>query len=69
MSTVICSKYCPIPYCQVSCPMGALTIGDRGVLVASEKCHACGLCKVACMAWSLDKNLQKRSLDRLAGKS
>ena len=66
---VICPQYCRIPYCEPVCPTGAIVVGDKTVSVDSDRCNGCGLCKMACLTWSLDKNLAKRSLDRLIGKS
>ncbi len=68
MINVICPQYCCIPYCQSVCPAGAISVSDKRVSADSDKCYACGLCKAACLAWSRDKNMEKRSLERMAAK-
>jgi Fe-S-cluster-containing hydrogenase component 2 len=60
----ICPRYCPAPFCQVACPSGAITIAANGknenICLDTDKCNGCGICRVICMTWSLDKTLERK---------
>ncbi|MFQ5996922.1 MAG: 4Fe-4S binding protein [Dehalococcoidales bacterium] len=62
MATLICPKYCPSPFCEVSCPSGAITIAEeeKNVYVDPDKCNRCGICRMMCMTWSQDRRLEQR---------
>lgn len=60
MLNLICYKYCPTPFCEVSCPAGAISISkkDDNVYVEIDKCNRCGICRGMCISLSFDRNLQ-----------
>jgi Fe-S-cluster-containing hydrogenase component 2 len=59
---LICPQYCPSPFCEVSCPSGAisLVIEEKNVYADPDKCNRCGICRMMCMTWSQDKRLAQR---------
>ena len=60
----ICAKYCPAPFCQVACRGGAITIAVKGknknICIDMAKCNGCGICRMICITWSLDKVLEEK---------
>jgi ferredoxin len=62
MKNLICPKYCPSPFCEVSCPAGAITIveEEKNVYVDPDKCNRCGICRMMCTTWSKDKRLEQK---------
>lgn len=62
MLNLICPQYCPLPFCQVACPAGAITIAakDKSVYCDIDKCNRCGICRMICITWSLDKVLEEK---------
>lgn len=60
----ICPQYCPAPFCLTACPAGAITLAVKGknenICVDTDKCNGCGICRVICMTWSLDKALERK---------
>ncbi|MEW6214754.1 MAG: hypothetical protein AB1478_06050 [Nitrospirota bacterium] len=60
MLNLICNKYCPAPFCEVSCPVGAISIAekDKNVYTDTDKCNRCGICRAICISLSFDRNLE-----------
>ena len=60
----ICANYCPAPFCVTACPAGAITIAAKGkrenIYLDTDKCNGCGICRVACMAFSRDRTLERK---------
>jgi len=63
MIRTICPQYCPLHYCELACPAGAIRVSPEGVLLDTDRCHVCALCRVACLTWSRDKGLERVRLD------
>ena len=63
MMRIICPQYCPIPYCEIACPAGAIRVTIDAVVLDTDRCHSCALCRVACLTWSRDKGLERVRLD------
>jgi len=59
---LICPHHCAHPYCEVVCPVGAVTIAatEKNVYVDADQCNRCGLCRSACLTFSLDRTLERR---------
>jgi Fe-S-cluster-containing hydrogenase component 2 len=53
MDKVYCYKSCPSRFCMSACPSGALKIEDSKIVVRSNRCYGCGLCRQMCMTWSV----------------
>jgi Fe-S-cluster-containing hydrogenase component 2 len=68
MLRVICLKNCPSPFCVEACPSAALTVKENQVVVESDRCHGCGLCRYMCMTWSRDHSMRAKSNFWLAGR-
>jgi Fe-S-cluster-containing hydrogenase component 2 len=62
MANLICSQYCAVPFCATVCPTGAITVDyrEKSVYADADKCNRCGLCRTMCLAFSHDKNLERR---------
>ncbi len=62
MINLICPQYCPSPFCEASCPAGAITINvkENNIYVDTDKCNRCGICRVMCINWSQDERLAQR---------
>ncbi len=62
MLNLICYKYCVAPFCEVSCPAGAISISakDNNVYADTDKCNRCGICSGICVSLSFDKNLERK---------
>jgi len=60
MLNLICAKYCASAFCEVSCPTGAISVSekDQNIYSDTDKCNRCGICRVMCITYSFDKNLQ-----------
>jgi Fe-S-cluster-containing hydrogenase component 2 len=60
MQNLICYKFCASPFCEVSCPAGAISIStkDGNVYVDTDKCNRCGICRGMCVTLSFDRNLE-----------
>lgn len=60
MLNLICYKYCPSPFCEVSCPAKAISISEKdgNVYADMERCNRCGICREVCISLSLDGNLK-----------
>ena len=58
----VCPKYCPSPFCVVACPAGAISVGteNKNIYLDMDKCHGCGICRIACITFSRDKGLEKK---------
>jgi len=60
----ICAKYCPVPFCQTACPVGAISSGVKGsgenIRIDLDRCHGCGICRVACITLSRDRTLERK---------
>lgn len=60
----ICPHYCPAPFCLSACPTHAILVVTKGenkiLSVDTDICNGCGICRAVCMAWSQDKNLEKK---------
>jgi len=59
MLNLICYKYCASPFCEASCPAGAISISqkDNNVYADTDKCNKCGICRAICVSLSFDGNL------------
>ncbi len=53
MDKVFCFKNCPSKFCISACPPGALMVEDNKIVVRSNRCYGCGLCRQMCMTWSV----------------
>ena len=53
MDKVFCFKNCPSKFCISACPSGALRVEDNKIVVRSNRCYGCGLCRHMCMTWSV----------------
>ncbi len=62
MLKALCPRYCPSPFCQIVCPTQAITVGtdNKNIYLDLDKCNGCGICNVACITWSRDKNLERK---------
>jgi len=62
MKNLICPRYCPAPFCEASCPTGAITIvvKERNVYADADRCNRCGICRVMCTTWSQDRVLERK---------
>jgi Fe-S-cluster-containing hydrogenase component 2 len=62
MLNLICYKYCASPFCETSCPAGAISISqkDNNVYADTDKCNRCGICRGICSILSFDKNLRQK---------
>jgi Fe-S-cluster-containing hydrogenase component 2 len=49
MERVFCARNCASRFCVSSCPSNALREEDNRVLVNSNKCYRCGLCRDLCI--------------------
>lgn len=60
----ICPQYCPAPFCLTACPADAIAIAVKGetknICVDTDRCNGCGICRVVCMTWSLDKTMTRK---------
>lgn len=69
MVSIICRQNCRVPYCEPVCPTGALLVQMKTVYVDSDKCIGCGMCRITCSTWSLDKALLEKSVEELMGRT
>jgi len=53
MDRVYCFKNCPSKFCIAVCPSGALVVKENKVVVASNRCYGCNLCRHMCMTWNV----------------
>lgn len=62
MLNLICPEYCPVPFCEATCPADAISIAvkEKNVYCDTDKCNRCGICRTACVTWSSDKVLEER---------
>ncbi len=62
MLNMICNRFCAAPFCEASCPAGAISISekDNNVYADTDKCNRCGICRGMCSALSFENNLEKR---------
>jgi Fe-S-cluster-containing hydrogenase component 2 len=62
MLNLICPKNCASPFCEVSCPVSAISIAERekNIYVDTDRCNRCGICRAMCQTWSFDRNLEGR---------
>jgi Fe-S-cluster-containing hydrogenase component 2 len=60
MQNLICYKYCASPFCEASCPTGAICLStkDNNIYVDTDKCNRCGICREMCVSLSVDENLK-----------
>ncbi|MFH0914024.1 MAG: hypothetical protein V1849_01885 [Chloroflexota bacterium] len=62
MRTLICPQYCSVPFCEASCPFGAITTvaKEKNVYCETDKCNRCGICRLMCVTYSGDGVLAKK---------
>lgn len=56
----ICPCLCPIPFCEVICPLKVISSDEKMVYLDLDNCVDCGLCRFACANLSASKTLQRR---------
>lgn len=61
MAKSVCPGYCPSPFCVLACPAKVMFVGEDGnIQIDFDKCHGCGICRVVCLTFSRDRNLEKK---------
>jgi Fe-S-cluster-containing hydrogenase component 2 len=49
MERVFCARNCASRFCVSACPSNALREEDNRVLINSNRCYRCGLCRDLCL--------------------
>jgi Fe-S-cluster-containing hydrogenase component 2 len=60
MERIFCARNCASRFCVSACPSNALREKDNKVLVRSERCYRCGLCRDLCVMFM---SMNRRNFD------
>ena len=56
MAHVITDECVACGACADTCPVGAISLGDKGIYVISDECVDCGACEDGCPVGAIKEN-------------